>query len=85
MIFLAAAMSGRLRAIAWAAAGRAATANVIAAIPPSTVPGSLIPLGGPVGIAGSLAVLGVGAALIAELLRREPASVSDPPAAGGGP
>jgi hypothetical protein len=85
VIFLAAAMSGRVRAAAWAVLAVAATANVIAAIPPSTVPGSLIPLGGVVGIAGSLAILGVGAALIAELRRHETVSVSDPRTAGGGP
>lgn len=85
VIFLAAAMSGRVRAAAWAVLAVAATANVIAAIPPSTVPGSLIPLGGSVGIAGSLAILGVGAAVIAKLRRRETASVSDPRTAGGGP
>ena len=85
VIFLAAAMSGRVRAAAWAVLAVAATANVIAAIPPSTVPGSLIPLGGVVGIAGSVVILSVGATLIAELRRRETVSVSDPRTAGGGP
>jgi len=70
VIFLAAAMSGRVRAAAWAVLAVAATANVIAAIPPSTVPGSLIPLGGPVGIAGSVAILGAAAGVI--LLLRQP-------------
>ena len=85
VIFLAAAMSGRLRAAAWAVLAVVATANVIAAVPPSTVPGSLIPLGGPVGIAGSLAVLGVCAAVIADLRGHETAVVNDPRTAGGGP
>ncbi len=70
VIFLAAAMSGRVRAAAWAVLAVAATANVIAAIPPSTVPGFLIPLGGPVGIAGSVAILGAAAGVI--LLLRQP-------------
>jgi len=55
--------------VAWAVLAVAATANVIAAVPPSTVPGSLIPLGGGVGIAGSVAILGVGAAVILVLQR----------------
>ncbi len=63
---------------AWLVLAVAATANVIAAIPPSGPPGSLIPLGGVVGIAGSVAILGVGAVVIAELRRHETASVSDP-------
>jgi Gpi18-like mannosyltransferase len=70
VIFLAAVMSGRARAAAWAALAVAATANVIAAIPPSTVPGSLIPLGGLAGIVGSLAVVGSAAAVAARLRAR---------------
>ena len=70
VIFLAAALSGRLRPAAWAVLAVAATANVMAAIPPSGPPGSLIPLGGGVGIAGSVATLGVGAGVI--LLLRQP-------------
>ena len=71
--------------VAWAVLAVAATANVIAAIPPSTVPGSLIPLGGAVGIAGSVAIIGVGAAIIVELRRREAAIVSDARTAGSDP
>jgi Gpi18-like mannosyltransferase len=76
VIFLAAAMSGRLRAAVWAVLAVAASANVVAAIPPSAVPGTLIPLGGLIGIVGSLALLGVGCVVIAELRRDEPSSVS---------
>jgi hypothetical protein len=72
VIFLAAATSGRARAAAWAVLAVVATANVIAAIPPSTVPGSLIPLGGLVGIAGSLAILGAAAGVV--LLLRPPSA-----------
>ena len=64
--------------VAWLALAVAVTANVVAAIPPSGSPGSLIPLGGGVGIVGAVAILGVGAVVIAELWRRESASVSDP-------
>jgi len=82
VIFLAAAMSGRVRAAAWAVLAVAATANVIAAIPPSTVPGSLIPLGGPVGIAGSVAILGAAAGVVLLLRlpsgRRSTAGVGPP-------
>jgi hypothetical protein len=72
VIFLAAAMSDRMRAAAWAVLAVAATANVIAAVPPSTVPGSLIPLGGIVGIAGSVAMLGVAAGVVLFLRPRPP-------------
>jgi hypothetical protein len=58
--------------VVWAVLAVAATANVIAAIPPSTVPGSLIPLGGVVGIAGSVAILGAAAGVVL-LLRLRPA------------
>jgi Gpi18-like mannosyltransferase len=71
VIFLAAAMSGRARAAAWALLAVAATANVIAAIPPSAVPGSLIPLGGLAGLVGSLLIIGAMAA-VATLLRARP-------------
>jgi Gpi18-like mannosyltransferase len=64
VIFLAAAISGRTRGAAWALLAVAATANVIAAIPPSAVPGSLIPLGGGLGITGSLTVLGATAGVV---------------------
>jgi hypothetical protein len=84
VIFMAAVTSERVRAATWAVLAGVATANVVAAIPPANVPGSLIPLGGVVGIAGSVVILSVGAALIAELRRRETASVSDPRTAGGG-
>jgi hypothetical protein len=85
VIFLAAAMSGRARASVWAVLAVTATANVIAAIPPSAVPGSMIPLGGAVGIAGSLVILVAGAAVIAELLRRRTGSVSASRTAGDDP
>jgi hypothetical protein len=63
-------MSGRIRASLWAVLAVAATANVVAAIPPSTVPGSFIPLGGAVGDAGSLALLAAAAGVVIQLLRQ---------------
>jgi Gpi18-like mannosyltransferase len=75
VIFLIAAVSSRSRAAAWVVLAVAATANVVAAIPPSTEPGSLIPLGGVAGIAGSLAVLGASAGVLL-LLRPRPGSAS---------
>ena len=71
VIFLAAVMSGRARAAAWVLLAVAATANVIAAIPPSAVPGSLVPLGGAVGIVGSFSVLGATAGTLLLVGRRE--------------
>jgi Gpi18-like mannosyltransferase len=85
VIFVAAVTSGRGRAAAWAVLAVVATANVVAAIPPSTVPGSLVPLEGPLGIAGSLAVLAVGGVVFADLWRREGVPLSVPSIAGDGP
>jgi hypothetical protein len=78
VIFLGAATSGRMRASLWAVLAVAATANVVAAIPPSTVPGSLIPLGGVVGVAGSLAIVGMCAAVVGILRRGAPVTALAP-------
>ena len=55
---------------AWLALAFAVTANLVAAIPPSGPPGSVIPLGGPVGIAGSGVLLGLTALTLLGLSRR---------------
>ena len=78
VIFLAAAMSGRMRASLWAVLAVAATANVVAAIPPSTVPGALIPLGGIAGVAGSLAIVGTCVAVTGILRRWAPVAAREP-------
>jgi Gpi18-like mannosyltransferase len=77
VIFLAATMLGRTRLAVWAVLAVAVTANVIAAGPPSAVPGSLIPLGGIVGITGSLVILGVAAGIVLLLRGLRPAARAD--------
>jgi hypothetical protein len=67
--------------VVWLALAVAVTANVIAAVPPSTGPGSLIPLGGIVGIAGSVAILGAAAGVV--ILLRLPRHVDRADAAPG--
>jgi dolichyl-phosphate-mannose-protein mannosyltransferase len=43
----------------WAAVSVVFTANLLAAVPPSGGPGSVVPLGGPVGVAGSVAMVAI--------------------------
>lgn len=53
-----------LLAVAWILAAAVTTLNYVAAAPPGGVPGSLVPLGGPVGLAGSLALCAIGAVVL---------------------
>jgi Gpi18-like mannosyltransferase len=46
------------------------TLNLVAAIPPTPAIGSLVPVAGPLGVLGSVAMLGVTAVALAGLLRR---------------
>ena len=57
--------------------GIAFTLNVLAAIPPTATIGATLPIGGPMGEIGSLAMLAILAATV-ELLRRESAAVPAP-------
>jgi hypothetical protein len=46
------------------------TLNLVAAIPPTPAIGSLVPVAGPLGVVGSMAMLAVTAVALAGLLRR---------------
>lgn len=56
LVFLLLAWPNRLAVWTWLILAMAVTTNLVAAIPPVGPPGSLIPVSGPVGIAGSLAM-----------------------------
>ena len=70
LVFLLLAWPDRLAISTWAVLAVTVTLNLVAAAPPSGGPGSLIPIGGALGIAGSVAMT---AGLVATLwgLRRE--------------
>ena len=54
--------------------------NLIAAVPPSPAVGNLLPIGGPLGIVGSLATLGVTGAVLRTLVARSPDRAAVPAA-----
>ncbi len=71
LVFLALLLGRRSIQLAWGILAVAISLNVVAAAAPGG-PGSILPVGGPLGIAGSVADRRQGVVLL-ELLRREPA------------
>jgi len=67
VVFLALLLADRRPAAAWIVLAVAVSLNLVAARPPTGLPGSWIPVGGPVGIAGSLAITAVAIAVVAML------------------
>ncbi len=78
-IFLILAWPDRLAVGSWILLATAISLNLLAAVPPGYYgPGSVIPVGGPLGLAGSLAItIGLGAVLVG-LARAEPGDGGDP-------
>ena len=79
LIFLAPFLNRRSIQVAWGILAVAISLNVLAGAPPDDF-GSILPVGGPLGIAGSVAMIVASGVVLLELLRREPA-VGEP----GGP
>jgi hypothetical protein len=83
LVFLVPLLADRRIAVAWAVLATVTFANYLAAIP--IVPGEppLLPIDGPLGIAGSATITGVGVAVIGLLVsegrRSRTAAVDDPP------
>jgi hypothetical protein len=73
VVFLALLLADRRVLIAWIVLTVAMSANFLAAAPPGGAPGSLVPLWGIAGIAGSVAVAGVAVYVLALLVREAPA------------
>jgi hypothetical protein len=69
LIFLLLAWPNRLAVWTWLLLAAAVTLNLVAAVPPAGSPGSLIPVSGPVGIIGSIAMT-TGFVLVLVGLRR---------------
>lgn len=84
LVLLLLAWPDRLAVWTWLVLSVTVTLNLLAAVPPSGGPGTLIPVGGPLGIAGSVAMSG---ALVATLwgLRRGAAEPTEPTAPGSRP
>ena len=92
LVFLALLIPERRFLVTWIVFGVAFTLNLLAAVPPSAEIGRLLPVQGVLGVAGSLAMLGVTIAVMWALLSAPPAEIeaspepdASPPDAAAGP
>jgi hypothetical protein len=92
LVFLALLIPERRFLVTWLVFSVAFTMNLLAAVPPSTEIGRLLPVQGLLGIAGSLAMLGVTVAVLHALLSAPPTDIeassesdASPPDAAAGP
>jgi Gpi18-like mannosyltransferase len=69
LVFLAPLLTRPAVRLAWATLAATVSLNIVAAAPPDQLPGSLIPLHGPVGVAGSLAMIVATVFVLALLVR----------------
>jgi hypothetical protein len=79
LVFLILCWPNRLALWTWAVLGAAVALNLVAAVPPTGGPGSLVAVGGAVGIAGSLAMTGALGAVLLGLRAAEPVGVEGSP------
>ena len=77
LVFLALAFPDRRAAALWIAFGVVFTLNLLAAVPPSDEIETILPVGGGLGLAGSIAMTAIGVATFVEL-RRATLETSDP-------
>jgi Gpi18-like mannosyltransferase len=77
LVFLALAFPDRRAAALWIAFGVVFTLNLLAAVPPSDEIERILPVGGGLGLAGSIAMTAIGVATFVEL-RRATLETSDP-------
>jgi hypothetical protein len=80
LVFLALLIRERRLLVTWIAFGVAFTLNLLAAVPPTPRIGELLPVEGPLGIAGSLVMLGVTVAVLQVLLSAPPTDIEVSPA-----
>ena len=78
VVFLVFLVSDRRVLAAWVVLVVAVSANLVAAAPPGGPPGSLLPLWGVTGIAGSVAIAVVAILVLALLLREAPSPGGSP-------
>ena len=69
LVFLALAFPDRRAVALWIAFGVVFTINLVAAVPPSDAIGELLPVGGILGLAGSVAMTAIGVATFIEFRR----------------
>jgi hypothetical protein len=79
IVFLALLLPDRRVAWLWAGLSVAFTANLLAAAPPTPSIGSVVPIDGPLGVAGSLGVTLLMAATMWLLLQRDDRGASPAP------
>jgi len=78
LVFLALLIPERRFLVTWIVFGVAFTLNLLAAVPPTPRIGELVPVQGPLGIAGSVAMLAVTIVVLHALLTAPPAEPEDP-------
>ena len=81
LIFLVLLIPERRMLVLWLAFGLVLTLNLVAAIPPSEQIGAMLPISGPLGVAGSLAMI----AITLVVLRKTVASAREPEPVVGRP
>jgi dolichyl-phosphate-mannose-protein mannosyltransferase len=77
MIFLTLLLPDRRILGLWLAFGVVFTINLLAAVPPTPEIAAVLPVRGPLGIAGSVAMLGISLATLALLLRPSPSETAE--------
>ena len=69
LVFLAPLLPDRRVLVTWIALAAVTTLNLVAAVPATQHLGELVPVAGPAGIVGSLAMLAITATVVVLLLR----------------
>ena len=69
IVFLAPLLTRPGIRLAWAVLAATVTLNILATVPPHGSPGSLVPLSGPIGAAGSLVMLALTVSVVARLIQ----------------
>jgi hypothetical protein len=78
LVFLVLLIPERRILVLWLVLGVVTTLNLLAAIPPSEQIGALLPISGPLGVVGSLAMIAITLLVLSETVAsaREPAPAS---------
>jgi hypothetical protein len=84
-VFLALLLPDRRALVLWIAFSIVFTLNLLAAIPPTPEIGSILPVGGPLGIVGSISMTAISVATLLVLVRESRGRPSGAPDAAGEP
>jgi len=85
LVFLALLLPDRRALVLWIAFSIVFTLNLLAAIPPTPEIGSILPVGGPLGIVGSISMTAISVATLLVLVRESRGRPSGAPDAAGEP